>query len=76
MIPPPIDTSADNLAYMTSLKPGEKVIEMGESCMKGIKGEVYLSKEAGHGLCVLWDLPEGKMGTSVTWGTRRISDIS
>ncbi len=66
---------ADVLAYITSLKSGEKVIETGESCMKGKKGVVYLKLHAfgrdKHDVCVMW---EGKMGTSVTWGTRRVTN--
>jgi hypothetical protein len=67
-------TGPDVLAYISALQPGELVIETGESCMKGIRGKVYESKTGGT--CVMWDMPRGpKMGTSVTWGTRRISDI-
>lgn len=71
---PPIDTSEANLAYITSLKPGEEVIECGESGMKGVKGVVYISKSHGD-VCVMWNVGKQKMGTSVTWGTRRISDL-
>jgi len=70
---PPIDTSEANLAYISALKPGEKVIECGSGCMQGITGTVYLSKTNGD-VCVLWDT-KPKMGTSVTWGTRRIADV-
>lgn len=70
---PRIDTSEENLAYISGLKAGERVIEMGQSGMHGVKGTVYES-ENGAGTCVMWELPDGKMGTSVTWGTRRISD--
>lgn len=71
---PPIDLSEENTAYLRGLKPGEHVIECGECCMKGRRGVVYMS-ESGGGLCVMWDMSEGKMGTSVTHGTRRISDV-
>ncbi len=71
---PPIDLSDANLAYMHSLQPGEEVIECGVCCMKGAHGVVYRNAEGS--ICVRWDLPEGKMGTSVTWGTRRITDLS
>ncbi len=67
-------TGPDVLAYLKSLKPGEEVIETGESAMKGVKGVVYTSV-THHDTCVRWDLPEGKMGTSVTWGTRRLTDL-
>lgn len=76
---PPIDTSAANLAYISALKPGEEVIECGNSCMKGIMGTVYRN-DAGV-LCVMWDMPTTKwdkackMGTSITWGTRRTVDL-
>lgn len=74
---PPIDTSPENLAYISALKPGEQVIECGESCMKGARGVVYLSTEKGSegSVCVRWQTDEGVMGTSVTWGTRRIGDV-
>lgn len=79
---PPLDTSPENLAYIRALQPGEEVIECGESCMKGCKGVVYLSKDGG-GTCVRWDTSKRNMtpkaawmGTSVTWGTRRIADLA
>lgn len=70
---PPIDTSPANLAYISSLKVGEQVIECGQSCMTGVKGTVYESKDGG-GTCVKWNAPSGQIGTSVTWGTRRLTD--
>ncbi len=72
---PPIDRSPENLAYISALKPGEEVVECGESGMKGYKGTVYLNND---GLtCVRWILDDegGYMGTTVTWGTRRVSDV-
>jgi len=60
--------------YLKSLKEGERVIETGQSGMTGRKGTVYLKKDDGSP-CVMWDLlpgDEGRMGTSATWGTRRI----
>ena len=66
----------DLVAYLRALKPGERVIETGECCLKGRQGTVYIS-EHGGGVCVLWDKEpgeQGKMGTGVTGGTRRISD--
>ena len=65
--------------YLRSLKPGERVIETGQSCMTGRKGTVYISEnEMTKGsICVRWDkLPgeNGTMGTSATWGTRRLAD--
>lgn len=70
---PAIGLSAENFAYISSLKPGELVVECGKCCMKGMRGVVYLDKDGG--LCVRWDVPEGKMGTSITWGTRRMTDV-
>lgn len=52
---------------------GDRVIETGKSCMLGCTGTVYKNSRGFE--CVLWDGPE-KMGTSVTWGTRRISDFT
>jgi hypothetical protein len=65
--------------YLNGLQVDERVIETGESCMTGRTGTVYISQnEATKGaICAMWDcLPgeDGRMGTSVTWGTRRISD--
>jgi hypothetical protein len=69
------ETGPEVMAYLKSLKPGEEVIETGSSCMTGKTGVVYESTSDG-GTCVKWDLKDGTyMGTSVTWGTRRISDI-
>lgn len=61
-------------AYLNGLKPGEKVIETGNSCMRGKTGVVYIgkSKISMGTVCVRWS--DGT-GTSATWGTRRISDL-
>ena len=67
-------TGPEVLDYLHTLKPGERVIETGQSCMTGVQGVVYESTTGG-GTCVRWELPEGKMGTSVTWGTRRLTDL-
>jgi hypothetical protein len=63
------------LAYLSTLKVGDMVIETGQSGMTGVTGVVYLSNTPGHGLCVHWNLPGGDMGTAVTHGTRRIIDV-
>jgi hypothetical protein len=59
--------------YLRGLIEGERVIETEKSnCFFGRQGTVYIN--AGS-VCVLWDMYEGedgKMGTSVTGGTRRI----
>lgn len=65
----------DVSAYLATLKAGEEVIETGESCMLGKRGVVYESTSGG-GTCARWNLPEGKMGTSLTWGTRRVSEVA
>lgn len=71
---PPVDTSPENLAYISALKPGERVQETGGSCMQGKRGVVYLNEEKQT--CVRWDMGRREyMGTSVTWGTRRIADL-
>lgn len=65
----------DVLDYLKGLKVGEEVIEAGQSGMFGKRGTVYESKDGG-GTCVKWDMGKGSwMGTTVTWGTRRISDV-
>ncbi len=69
------ETGPEVLAYMNSLKVDDEVVETSHSCMYGKKGVVYLS-ESGGTTCVKWHLGDGKwMGTSVTWGTRKISDV-
>jgi len=68
-------TDAEEAYYLRSLKPGEQVIETGSNCMHGRYGTVYISEREGvtkGSLCVMWD---GGMGTAVTHGTRRISDV-
>ena len=74
-------TDDEVMAYLKTLKVGERVIEVGQSCMTGKKGTVYISEnEMTKGsICVRWDAWPGetsRMGTSATWGTRRISDIT
>lgn len=66
----------ETVAYLKGLKVGERVIETGNCAFKGRKGTVYHSETSG--ICVMWDKlsgESGQMGTSVTYGTRRISDI-
>lgn len=75
---PPIGLTAEVTAYLDGLKPDERVMECGVSCLTGREGTVYLS-ENGGGLCILWDKhegEEGQMGTSVTWGARRLCDAN
>ena len=62
--------------YLCGLKVGEEVIEVARSCMFGKRGVVYVSKDSG-GLCARWDLGDGTyMGTSLTGGTRRVTDVT
>lgn len=68
---PPIGSSSE-VEYLRSLKEGERVIELGKSCMTGSLGTVYINKDGV--ICVMWETEEGKMGTSVTHGTRRLND--
>lgn len=67
--------------YLGNLKPGERVVETSPGMMHNIEGTVYLSEEGmSKGcLCVLWETKKmfgGKMGTSTTWGTRRLTEKS
>lgn len=63
-------------AYLNTLKAGDRVIETGNNCMRGCSGTVYLNDN--NLICVKWDRAVGEsrwMGTSVTAGTRKISDV-
>lgn len=75
--PPPLTTTGEKLrAYILGLQPGERVIELGESGMKGRQGTVYVSHDRGD-VCVLWDRldgEDGQLGTSATGGTRRLTE--
>lgn len=73
---PPFDYDAAR-KYLNTLKEGERVIETSRSAFWNRHGTVYIKSEPEGGVCVLWDPDEGetaRMGTSVTWGTRRLSD--
>ena len=62
--------------YADTLKAGERVIEAGVSGMFGMEGVIYFCKEGRQ--CILWDEQKhdsGQMGTSVTYGARRVSDV-
>jgi len=64
--------------YLDSLRPGERVVETGQSCKAGQQGTVYVSRLTGN-ICVMWDeIPGdgGRVVTIVTHGTRRVSDVS
>lgn len=74
---------AVNLTYLKGISIGQRVVECGTTCMEGHEGMPYESTTEGHGMCVLWEVPEDQlndqpattMGTSLTWGTRRIQDV-
>ena len=72
---PPLDATDDVLIpYLNGLQYGERVVECGQSALRGRRGTVYLS-ERDRGVCVRWDRYLGEpvqMGTSVTGGTRRL----
>lgn len=63
-------------AYLMGLQPGERVQETGVSGLYGRQGDVYLNDDGD--VCVLWDERPGeggRMGSSVTWGARRLEDV-
>ena len=73
-------TEEDLKIYWNSLEEGERVIETGVSGMYGRTGVVYMDdkRETSPNKCVRWDTLDGEvgyMGTSITWGTRRLTDI-
>lgn len=63
--------------YLRALKPGERVVETtAGSMLHRRQGAVYISDTPGPSfgsICVRWDGPEN-LGTSVTGGTRRLTD--
>jgi hypothetical protein len=62
--------------YLLSLKDGERVIETTLSALYGRCGTVYHNKD--NSPCVQWDKKSGEdghMGTGVTEGTRRVSEV-
>jgi hypothetical protein len=74
---PSLDCSHDELvAYIKSMKGGERVMEMGGSCMIGMKGTVEIRDGS---VCIRWDHAEyadgaGSMVTSFTGGARIIQE--
>ena len=62
------------MAYIRSMKGGERVMEMGESGMKGETGTVEIRDS---GVCIRWATKfeqPGTMVTSFTGGARIIQD--
>lgn len=55
--------------YLRQLQPDDRVIDVGDTVRRGMYGTVYLNDSGS--ICVMWD--DG-MGTSATWGTRRLGD--
>lgn len=73
VLPDPEDFDAIR-AYLQTLQVGEAVVETTASALYRVRGEVYRNKDGV--LCVMWSLPgSGKMGTSVTGGARRVTDL-
>lgn len=76
-IHPPLDCSREELiSYILSMKGGERVMEMGGSCMKDSKGTVEI--EDGK-VYIRWDHQEYEDGarvmvTSFTGGARIIDN--
>lgn len=71
---PPLDVDHSTLAaYIDGCKEGDRVCEMGKSCLQGVCGTVYLNE--AKNTCIMWDTTPGPMGTSFTGGARRLSDI-
>jgi len=73
---PSLDCSRDELiAFIRTRKPGDRVIEMGESGMKGQIGTVEIHRGE---VCIRWDtefdLP-GQMVSSFTAGARMIEAV-
>ena len=74
---PSLDCSnAELVAYIRAMKGGERVMEMGKSCMTGCKGTVEIRDGK---VCIRWDRQEfadgaGVMVTSFTGGARIIQD--
>lgn len=63
--------------YFKTFVAGERVIETGRSGLYKRKGTTYFS-DWDNSLCVMWDKLEGEtgqIGSSITGGTRRISDL-
>ena len=74
---PPLDCPYEDLvAYIRAMKGGERVQEMGGSCMTGMKGTVEIRDGS---VCIRWDHHEyadgaGVMVTSFTGGARMIEE--
>lgn len=74
---PSLDCSRDELvAYIRSMRGGERVMEMERSAMYGLKGTVEIRN---GDVCIRWDHVEyadgaGVMVTSFTGGARIIQD--
>lgn len=78
---PSLDVDRDTgIEYFKSLQEGDEVIECSNSAMHMTRGVVYINQAGAR--CVRWTLGENfgsdsgkQMGTSITWGTRKISDV-
>lgn len=74
---PSLDCSREQLVeFIQSMKGGERVIEMGQSGMKGETGTVEIRES---GVCIRWDTKfdqPGTMVTSFTGGARLLSQAN
>ena len=75
---PPLDCPLEDFrSYAKTLNDGDSVIECEPSnCMFGTNGVIYIKNINGvDQRCVMWFLENNaRMGTSITWGTRKLSD--
>lgn len=59
--------------YFDTLEVGERVVDTSRSAMYKKQGTIYMS---GNSKCVLWDKDkDGQMGTTITGGSRRLTDL-
>lgn len=78
---PPLGIGQDVVDYLNTFQDGDRVIEREpSSCMYLRQGDVYTAEHQGRPCkCIRWDAQAGetgRMGTSVTWGARKINDTS
>jgi hypothetical protein len=69
-------SDSDHMAYLNSFKEGDRVVETSRSAFFGKQGDIYYKDTSP---CVRWDPFPGEtasMGTSVTGGTRHLSDTN
>ena len=61
--------------YFDTLEVGERVVDTSKSAMYKKQGTIYMNDDNVQ--CVLWDIDADgcQMGTSITGGSRRLSDL-